>query len=546
MGRRNHKGNSYRETNHHTLKLTKYILTVVTLAFMLSAKAQTTYNNSFVLVQGSHTGYSLSEIDGVLKCTSSHLINGRFLVCLSDVNEEGELLNTLCYGYDEAPTGFLTGWNGVSLLSAQLIQCGQVLLDEETQGGYYHVFDAAGNVMRYAEMENPWYEDTPQYSGTPQILPRDWILLEDGTVIFTYSGISSSATFIDTGIICYDGNDIFQWYHDWRTEEVERAYAVTTLNNEVYVAIETWPTDWVIDNEIAIHRFSMDGELLQTYTEEMLVEGFGDELNLTNAKEMIADEEALVMVGSIVGEPGYTSDVAITKFDSALNLLWSSFIDMQWANNRQEFTNVCITTDGNYVAIASVTYDLPQPDPVFGTEMDDALVAKFNSENGELIWQRYYRYTQSDDRRNDVYDVCATSDGGVAFTGTLVDYTQEVVTIKDPFQKGWIAKLDEYGCLVPGCQNVGVEEQEEQKTYFTFGPNPLVSGSTLNVYLGNYNGRAPRFVVYDQQGKEVASTAADGMNTTYMWVLPELAGGSYVLVLEDQGRVVQSELLVVE
>jgi hypothetical protein len=53
-------------------------------------------------------------------------------------------------------------------------------------------------------------------------------------------------------------------------------------------------------------------------------------------------------------------------------------------------------------------------------------------------------------------------------------------------------------------------------------------------------------VVYDQQGREVASTRADGMNTTYMWVLPELAGGSYVLVLEDKGRVVQSELLVVE
>jgi hypothetical protein len=31
-----------------------------------------------------------------------------------------------------------------------------------------------------------------------------------------------------------------------------------------------------------------------------------------------------------------------------------------------------------------------------------------------------------------------------------------------------------------------------------------------------------------------------------MWVLPELASGGYVLVLEDQGRVVQSELLVVE
>ena len=511
----------------------------------MNAKGQIAYNNSFVLVQGSHSGVSLSEINGVLKCTSFHFIGGRFLVCLSDVNDEGDLYNTKCYGHDEAPTGFLSDRNGISLIPDQLIQCGQVLLDEETGGGYYHVFDAEGNVIRYAEMENPWYEDTPEYNGTDQILPLDWVLLENGTVLFSYGGISSSATSIDAGVMCFDSDDNFQWYYDWRMEGAEMAYALTILNNEVYVAIETWPTDWVIDNEISVHKFSMDGELLQTYTEEMLVEGFGDELNLTNAKEMIVDEEALVMVGSIVGLPGYTSDVAITKFDSELNLLWSSFIDMQWANNRQEFTNVCITNDGNYVAIASVTYDLPEPDPIFGTVMDDALVAKFNSENGELMWQRYYRFTQSDDHRNDVYDVCATSDGGVAFTGTLVDYTQEVVTIKDPFQKGWIAKLDEYGCLVPGCQDVGVEEQAEERTYFTFGPNPMISGGVLNVYLGNYNGRAPRFVLYDQQGKEVASTAADGMNTTYMWPLPELASGSYVLVLEDKGRVVQSEKLVV-
>jgi outer membrane protein assembly factor BamB len=512
----------------------------------LRSKAQITFNENFVLVDGTHSGVSITEFEGVLKCTSFHFIGGRYLVCLSDVNQNGELFNTQCYGYTESLVGFLSDRNGLSLYSGQLIQCGEIAFSEDQSGAYYHVFDSEANVLRYKEMYNPWYEDDPDYTGSSQILPRDWILLENGTVLFTYSGISSSETSIDTGVMCFDENDEFQWYHDWRTEFVERAYAITVLNNEVFVVIETWPTELVIDNEISIHRFSMEGELLATYSEEDLIAGFGGELNLTNAKEMLSDEEAFVMVGSIIQFPGYSSDPAMTKFDSDLNLLWSSHIDMQWGNGRQEFTDVCITTDGNYVATASVKYDLPQPDPVFGTDMDDALVAKFNSESGELLWQRYYRYIESDDRWNRVKDVCATSDGGVAFTGETVDFTQEVYTIKDPLQKGWIVKLDAYGCLIPGCQDVGVEEQEEQVTYFTFGPNPFVSGGQLNLYLGNYQGRAPRFVVYDQQGREVASTRADGMNTTYMWVLPELAGGSYVLVLEDKGRVVQSELLVVE
>jgi outer membrane protein assembly factor BamB len=508
--------------------------------------AQARYNESFVLVNGTQTGVALAEIDGVLKVTTYHLISGRFLVGLSDVDDEGDLQNTVLYGYTESSYGFGSSDDGLSLSQGELLQCGQVVNSDEVQVGYYHVFDSEANVLRYKEMINPWYEDNPDLDLSSYVLPRDWVLLENGTVLFTYSGISSSETSIDTGVMCFDENDEFQWYQDWRTEYVERAYAITVLNDEVFVVIETWPTELVIDNEISIHRFSMEGELLATYSEEELIAGFGGELNLTNAKEMLSDEEAFVMVGSIIQFPGYSSDPAMTKFDSDLNLLWSSHIDMQWGNGRQEFTDVCITTDGNYVATASVSYDLPETDPVFGDRMDDALVAKFNRENGALMWKRYYRYVESDDKLDDVYDVCATSDGGVAFTGTSADFTQEVFTIKDPLQKGWIVKLDAYGCLIPGCQDVGVEEQEEQVTYFTFGPNPFVSGGQLNLYLGNYQGRAPRFVVYDQQGKEVASTTADGMNTTYMWVLPELAGGSYVLVLEDKGRLVQSERLVLQ
>jgi len=511
---------------------------VVILAFILNAKGQTAYNKSFVLVQGSHSGVSLSEIKGVLKCTSFHFIGGRFLVCLSDVNDEGDLYNTKCYGHDEAPTGFLSDRNGISLIPDQLIQCGQVLLDEETQGGYYHVFDAEGNVIRYAEMENPWFEDTPEYSGTPQILPLDWILLEDGTVLFTYGGISSSATSIDAGIMCFDGEDNFQWYHDWRTEYVEMAYAVTVMNNEIYMAISRQIDLEVYNAEIELVKLSMEGEILETWINPW-------SFNVAEVYEMLPDGDEIVAIGSYSEGLEIPSDPVIFKMNADGEEVWWNIVDNQEVNYRHYFTDVCITADGNYVATASVTYDLPEPDPVFGIEMDDALVAKFNSENGELMWQRYYRFTQSDDHRNDVYDVCATSDGGVAFTGTLVDYTQDVITIKDPFQKGWIAKLDAFGCLVPGCQDVGVEEQAEERTYFTFGPNPMISGGVLNVYLGNYNGRAPRFVLYDQQGKEVASTAADGMNTTYMWPLPELASGSYVLVLEDKGRVVQSEKLVV-
>jgi outer membrane protein assembly factor BamB len=487
----------------------------------------------------TQTGVALAEIDGVLKVTSYHLVPGRFLVGLSDVDEEGELQNTVLYGYTESTYGFGSSDDGLSLLQGELLQCGQVVNSDEVQVGYYHVFDSEANVLRYKEMYNPWYEDDPDYTGSSQVLPRDWILLENGTVLFTYSGISSSETSIDTGVMCFDENDEFQWYHDWRTDFVERAYAITVLNDEVYVAVSRQIDTQVYNAEIELVKLSLEGELLETWIDPW-------SFNVAEVYEMLKDGDAIVAIGSYSEGLEIPSDPVIFKFDADGEEIWWNIVDNQEVNYRHYFTDVCITTDGNYVATASVSYDLPEIDPVFGDRMDDAMVVKFNSENGELMWKRYYRYIESDDRRNDVRDVCATSDGGVAFTGVAVDYTQEVFTTKNPAQKGWIVKLDAYGCLIPGCQDVGVEEQEEQVTYFTFGPNPFVSGGQLNLYLGNYQGRAPRFVVYDQQGREVASTRADGMNTTYMWVLPELAGGSYVLVLEDKGRVVQSELLVVE
>jgi hypothetical protein len=101
--------------------------------------------------------------------------------------------------------------------------------------------------------------------------------------------------------------------------------------------------------------------------------------------------------------------------------------------------------------------------------------------------------------------------------------------------------LDEFGCLVPGCQNVGVDEIEIKA--FIMGPNPAVDH--LNIYVGSLH-EAAKIVVTDMNGREIKSFNIRSAATTYMLDIDELASGTYVMSLLEQNEVLHSEVLVVE
>ncbi|MCO6491180.1 MAG: hypothetical protein J5I98_22370, partial [Phaeodactylibacter sp.] len=74
------------------------------------------------------------------------------------------------------------------------------------------------------------------------------------------------------------------------------------------------------------------------------------------------------------------------------------------------------------------------------------------SPDGELLWKRYYQHIVGEGPRHYINDLAQAPGGGFIMVGEVRD------TVNAPRQQGWLLKVDEYGCLVPGCELVsGVE-----------------------------------------------------------------------------------------
>ncbi|MFN8352196.1 MAG: hypothetical protein U0U25_12090 [Flavobacteriales bacterium] len=98
--------------------------------------------------------------------------------------------------------------------------------------------------------------------------------------------------------------------------------------------------------------------------------------------------------------------------------------------------------------------------------------------SGDVLWDRQYTYydTAGSVRRHVFNDIEPTSDGGMVLTGEAWNDEQQAP------QNIWLVKLDSLGCLVPGCQEVGVQEfvlglQE----HLHISPNP--ASDLVNVLL---------------------------------------------------------------
>lgn len=69
--------------------------------------------------------------------------------------------------------------------------------------------------------------------------------------------------------------------------------------------------------------------------------------------------------------------------------------------------------------------------------------------SGNMLWRRTYKTNDVYDHY--IYDLRRTLDGGFIMAGTAFD--SMLVS-----QDAWLIKVDSFGCLVPGCQGVGVQE----------------------------------------------------------------------------------------
>ena len=286
--------------------------------------------------------------------------------------------------------------------------------------------------------------------------------------------------------------------------------------------------------------------------------------NVYGTQCLIQDGSQLISCGSFkpVNQSGYGKSKVI-KFDFYGNLIWQreygeyTDYNVYW----EKLTNIVQTCDSNYVVGGDWYTYTPTPDNDEDDENRwDAYIVKLNRENGEIIWERNFHYLDVPNDQHKMVDMKATLDGGIIFCGESRDATPTAKAdyeIEYPRQQGWLVKLDECGCLVPGCDTLcnyvgcGIADTTTSLpsfgSHFIIGPNP--AAQFINIYIGtleSLNLEYLHFTLHDVQGKLVYEFEPTQTETTYMLSTEKFANGLYVLSLSDGERVLQQEKLVVE
>lgn len=166
------------------------------------------------------------------------------------------------------------------------------------------------------------------------------------------------------------------------------------------------------------------------------------------------------------------------------------------------------------------------------------------SDNGNQLWRRYYRFLTNMDAFNDLVDVEPLTGGGFILTGTTRLSFQFPSVL-------WLLRLDEYGCLEPGCQNVGVNEfyMGMPERTLTCAPNPVDEVLTVNVELPEaYRPLGPmRIEVTDLAGRVVhLGSLGSGPVASTTLMVEGWQAGAYIIHLADGTTLLTSRKFIVE
>lgn len=226
-------------------------------------------------------------------------------------------------------------------------------------------------------------------------------------------------------------------------------------------------------------------------------------------------------------------DCYIYKLDANLEKSWGTYFRHNFANEFHKFRQLIEVADGSgYVAVGTSSawyggYNIEEEN-VFDW---GGIIAKVSPE-GDSLWSRIIIHPNLPTfvEYHKLYDVTETSDGHFVMVGESRHQDTS------PSQQGWLLKVDEWGCLVPGCHLISnTEEVIAPEMQLLIYPNP--ANNLLNVYLGPGKlEQLTQLCIIDTQGRIVQKRAISGTDATYILDVSNLSKGQYFVQLYQAGK----------
>jgi hypothetical protein len=197
--------------------------------------------------------------------------------------------------------------------------------------------------------------------------------------------------------------------------------------------------------------------------------------------------------------------------DTILDGNWCTLYHLALAPNKRDVVAAGMINVRNHEVSDSINY------------FDDSkgILSKFTPD-GQHIWTRTFVGIDSGWLYHFVHFVEPSPDGGYLFGGRSVE--RNTRTTGDP-RFAWLVKVDEHGCLVPGC-HLPVSVDDPMKSLdIRIHPNP--SSDMLNIFQNNDDDIFFRIV--DEYGRLVRSFENSTQGETIMLDIMDWPPGKYVL-----------------
>jgi hypothetical protein len=225
-------------------------------------------------------------------------------------------------------------------------------------------------------------------------------------------------------------------------------------------------------------------------------------------------------------------DANVFKLDADRNMVWSTPLRGYTPSPTTGLVEMVEAMDGSgYVVTGFAADSISGPSSGFG-----CWLAKVSTD-GDSLWARYYSWIDGANLNPEPWALAATPDGGYIVAGTTLKAGLPI--------PGWVLKLDQYGCLVPGCQTTATTEQagNPASIHLSIYPNP--TSDYLNFIARAANPAIPAtFRIISSEGRLFREFKTANLQPTFVVPVADCPSGAYWLQLAVDGVVVQSEKFI--
>ncbi len=406
-----------------------------------------------------------------------------------------------------------------------IIHSGVTFDNEGIRLGYLMKSNLNGDTLETLRFYSPNYPEDLDYSS---LFPIRLEQSADNNFLIL-SGINNTETGNDRMIQKFTPEGELLWTYEYATEQ-DPDYVNTIIPTSDGGGVSAAALSIIEGESSNLHffKYTTNGNLEWEFFTN-------PNLNLGVIRDALLDDKYLLCASAEVRHEEFDGIPAILKIDTLGNISWITSLWEDDYSQYHKYEQIVKAQDGNYVSGG-----------VYGVgssflESSSAYLAKVNTE-GELLWQRKYKYFDLGNDQHELRDLKATSDGGFIFCGEAKGTDEDNPEVTGPYQQGWLVKVDSYGCLVEGCHlsdNVSEIEKQENKEYFKVGPIP--ASQFLNIYQAQQVSPLAVYELYDFQGRLIKAIPIADLGTTLMVDISDLSSGNYVLSLREGSQLLQSK-----